>query len=78
MRKIRYVVAMSVDGYIAGPNGEADWIGIDPEVDFAALWAQFDTLVMGRQTLLIGMTRFSSKWILSHSTWYKFLRSRHH
>jgi dihydrofolate reductase len=50
MRKIRYVVAMSVDGYIAGPNGEADWIGIDPEVDFAAIWAQFDTLLMGRRT----------------------------
>src|ERR1051326_9312233 len=27
--------------------------------------------------LLTGMTRFSSKWILSHSTWYKFCRSRH-
>src|ERR1022692_744518 len=27
--------------------------------------------------LLIGMTSFSSKWILSHSTWYKFRRSRH-
>src|ERR1035438_7464124 len=26
--------------------------------------------------LLIGMTRFSSKWILSHSTWHKFRRSR--
>src|SRR5208283_284740 len=26
--------------------------------------------------LLMGMTRFSSKWILSHSTWYKFRRSR--
>ena len=50
MRKIRYVVAMSVDGYIAGPNGEADWIGIDPEVDFAAIWAQFDTGLMGRRT----------------------------
>jgi dihydrofolate reductase len=50
MRKIRYAVAVSVDGYIAGPNGEADWIGVDPEVDFAALWAQFDTLVMGRRT----------------------------
>ena len=50
MRKIRYVVAMSVDGYIAGPNGEADWIGMDPEVDFAAIWAQFDILVMGRRT----------------------------
>jgi len=50
MRKIRYAVAMSVDGYIAGPNGEADWIGVDSEVDFAALWAQFDTLLMGRRT----------------------------
>jgi dihydrofolate reductase len=44
------VVAMSVDGFIAGPNGEADWIRTDPEVDFAALWAQFDTLLMGRRT----------------------------
>src|SRR5580700_11156488 len=26
--------------------------------------------------LLIGMTSFSSKWILSHSTWYKNPRSR--
>ena len=50
MRKIRYVVAMSLDGYIAGPNGEADWIDADPEVDFAALWAQFDTGLMGRRT----------------------------
>lgn len=50
MRKIRYVVATSLDGFIAGPNGEADWIDIDPEVDFAALWAQFDTGLMGRRT----------------------------
>jgi dihydrofolate reductase len=51
MRKIRYAVAMSVDGYIAGPNGEADWIGLDPEVDCAAISAQFDTLLMGRANL---------------------------
>jgi len=50
MRKIRYAVAMSLDGYIAGPNGEYDWIGADPEVDFAAFWSQFDTLLMGRRT----------------------------
>jgi dihydrofolate reductase len=50
MRKIRYVVAMSLDGFIAGPNGEADWIVSDPEVNFADLWAQFDTLLMGRRT----------------------------
>jgi len=50
MRKIRYGVAASLDGYIAGPNGEADWITADPEVDFAAIWAQFDTGLMGRRT----------------------------
>jgi dihydrofolate reductase len=50
MRKIRYGVAMSLDGYIAGPNGEADWIVIEPDFNFAELWAQFDTLLMGRRT----------------------------
>jgi len=50
MRKIRYGVAASLDGYIAGPNGEADWITADPELDFAAIWAQFDTGLMGRRT----------------------------
>jgi dihydrofolate reductase len=50
MRRVRYVVAMSLDGYIAGPNGEADWIIIDPEIDFRALFEQFDTFLLGRRT----------------------------
>jgi dihydrofolate reductase len=50
MRRIRYAVAMSLDGHIAGPNQEYDWIGTDPEVDFVAKWSQFDTLLMGRRT----------------------------
>jgi dihydrofolate reductase len=50
MRRVRYVVAMSLDGYIAGPNGEADWIILDPEIDFRALFEQFDTFLLGRRT----------------------------
>jgi dihydrofolate reductase len=57
MTKIRYSVAMSLDGYIAGPNGEADWIVIDPELNFAELWAQFDTLLMGRHTYDVAIAR---------------------
>jgi hypothetical protein len=50
VRRIRYRVAMSLDGYIAGPHGEFDWIIGDPEMDFGALFQQFDTLLVGRGT----------------------------
>jgi dihydrofolate reductase len=50
MRRIRYAVAMSLDGYIAGPKGEADWIIMDPDIDFGALFEQFDTFLLGRRT----------------------------
>ena len=61
MRKIRYLVATSLDGFIAGPNGEADWIIPDPEVDFAAIWAQFDTGIMGRRTYEAAVARLGEK-----------------
>ncbi len=50
MTRIRYQVAASLDGFIAGPNGEVDWIIMDPDIDFKALFAQYDTFLMGRGT----------------------------
>jgi dihydrofolate reductase len=41
---------MSLDGYVAGPNGERDWIVMDPEIDFRALMGAFDTILLGRKT----------------------------
>lgn len=50
MPTLRYNVAQSLDGYIAGPNGEYDWIVVDPEIDFVAMYSGFSALVMGRKS----------------------------
>lgn len=50
MRHILYSVAASLDGYIAGPNGEFDWIPDEPEIDWQAFMSRFDTILMGRHT----------------------------
>ena len=50
MRQLRYSVAASLDGFIAGPNGEFDWIPMDPEIDFAAMYDGYSALVMGRRS----------------------------
>lgn len=50
MRRIWYCVAMSLDGFIAGPNGEYDWIPDEPEIDWGPFMIRFDTLLMGRRS----------------------------
>jgi dihydrofolate reductase len=53
MRRLRYQVACSLDGFISGPGDEFDWITPEPSFDFEALHAQFDTFLMGRRTFEI-------------------------
>ncbi|HXV85842.1 MAG TPA: dihydrofolate reductase family protein [Gemmatimonadales bacterium] len=50
MRRVQYSVAMSLDGYIADPQGGYDWIVIDPEIDFDAMFKNFDAVLMGRKS----------------------------
>lgn len=50
VRELVFSVASSLDGFIAGPNGEFDWIIQDPTIDFGEIFCQFDTAVMGRIT----------------------------
>jgi dihydrofolate reductase len=59
MRQLRYSVAVSLDGFIAGPKGEYDWIAHDPAFDFGALFRQFDTLLMGRRTFELAQSKGS-------------------
>jgi dihydrofolate reductase len=39
-----------VDGFIAGPDDDYDWITPEPSFDFGELYGQFETLLMGRRT----------------------------
>jgi dihydrofolate reductase len=50
MRKIILQLAVSLDGYIEGPNGEFDWCFTDQDYGMSAFFKRIDTTFMGRKT----------------------------
>ncbi len=52
MRKVTYGAAVSLDGYIAGPEEAMDWLrwSDDASKVNAAGWSGVDTVLMGRKT----------------------------
>jgi dihydrofolate reductase len=50
MRLIRGYMAATLDGYIAAPDGGYDWIVMDPEIDFDAMFKDIDTILIGRKS----------------------------
>ena len=50
MRKLILQVAVSLDGFIEGPNGEIDWCFTDQDYGLKDFFKQIDTLFIGRKT----------------------------
>jgi len=57
MRKIITTTWVTLDGFIAGPNGEMDWIG---EIYDEAMGIYEDNLVSSADTLLLGRVTYQS------------------
>ncbi|MBP2239499.1 dihydrofolate reductase [Cytobacillus eiseniae] len=49
-RKVILDLAVSLDGYIEGKNGEVDWCIMEPDMDFTKFLDQIDTILYGRKS----------------------------
>jgi dihydrofolate reductase len=80
MRKLIFFMHISLDGFVAGLNGEMDWIQIDDEIfDFVATMTdKADTALYGRVTYEMmqnywptaGEQPNASRHDKEHSAWY--------
>ena len=80
MRNLIFFMHTSLDGFVAGINGEMDWINLDDEMfDFiATMTDQADTALYGRVTYEMmqsywptaGEQLNATKHDIEHSTWY--------
>ena len=50
MRKVILSVAVSLDGFIEGPNGEYDWCFTDQDYSLNGFFKRIDTIFVGRKT----------------------------
>ncbi len=81
MRKIVQFMHVSLDGMVAGPRGEMDWIHVDEEVfdHVGARTSEGDTALYGRVTWEMRETYWptaadqknATKHDIEHSAWYK-------
>jgi dihydrofolate reductase len=80
MRKIISFMHISLDGFVAGPNGEMDWIKVDEEIfdHVGKRISEGDTALYGRVTYQMmenywptaGDEPTASRHDIEHSKWY--------
>ena len=74
MRNIILHIATSIDGYIAGPNEEIDWLFDDGEdYGMSAFFTTIDTILWGAKTYRLGLTL--GDWPFGSVKHYVFSRS---
>ena len=81
MRRIISFMHISLDGFVAGPNGEMDWIKVDEEIfdHVGKRIGEGDTALYGRVTFQMmegywptaGDQPDASKHDIEHSKWYQ-------
>ena len=84
MRKIISFMHISLDGFVAGPNGEMDWIKVDEELfdHIGKRISEGDTALYGRVTYQMmenywptaGEKPTATRHDIEHSKWYKNAR----
>jgi len=78
MRKLRLHVQMSIDGCIAGPNNEMDWMGglLDDELikyEYK-LHEPVDTILLGRKMTDVFISYWSNVMNKPDDPWYAFAK----
>jgi len=68
MRNVKLFIATSLDSYIAGPNGEIDWLFTEGDFGYEAFLAGTDTTLMGYETykLISGFDDFPYKGLKNY------------
>ena len=62
MRKIILNVAVSLDGFIEGPNGEYDWCFTDGDYGMEEFLERTDAIFFGRKSYELWAASFSHMW----------------
>ena len=66
MRKLKLTSEMTVDGYVAGPNGEMDWTVTDWDEELiknlTGITESFDCIVLGRKAAQ-DLSRIGPMWL---------------
>lgn len=55
MRKVVLALGISIDGYIARPNGDVDYLFMPKDYSMAPFFETIDTSIMGRKTLEVSL-----------------------